>query len=114
MPKHPARVDGQAASAGAGGRRRPLRADALRNRERVLEVAFTAFAAATHSATLGVLFGLCCLGWIARPLLPGRFDTSRLVHGTLTIAAGALMLLAANFALSGQWAWTPGGTGVAF
>src|SRR5665213_1482361 len=26
--------------------------------------AFTAFAAATHSATLGVLFGLCCLGWI--------------------------------------------------
>jgi AcrR family transcriptional regulator len=63
MPKHPARAEapamprgadvqaasarlrGQAASAGAEGRRRPLRADALRNRERVLEVAFTAFAA---------------------------------------------------------------------
>jgi hypothetical protein len=29
--------------------------------------AFTAFAAATHSATLAVLLGLCCAGWIARP-----------------------------------------------
>jgi AcrR family transcriptional regulator len=45
MPKHPARADGQAASAREDGRRRPLRADARRNRERVLEVAFTAFAA---------------------------------------------------------------------
>ena len=76
--------------------------------------AFTAFAAATHSATLGVLFGLCGLGWIARPLLGGRIATSGLVHGSLTLVAGSLMLLAANFALSGQWAWTPGGTGVAF
>ena len=91
-----------------------LHGDRISAVEKFALFAFTAFAAATHSATLGVLFGLCCLGWIARPLLPGRFDTSRLVHGTLTIAAGALMLLAANFALSGQWAWTPGGTGVAF
>jgi AcrR family transcriptional regulator len=63
MPKHPARAqvqaaldraetpagpdptEVQAASARADGRRRPLRADALRNRERVLEVAFAAFAA---------------------------------------------------------------------
>ena len=37
--------------------------------EKFLLFAFTAFAAATHSATLGVLFGLCCVGWIARPLL---------------------------------------------
>jgi hypothetical protein len=36
------------------------------------------------------------------------------MQGTLTILAGALMLLAANFALSGKLAWTPGGTGVAF
>ena len=31
--------------------------------------AFIAFSAATHSATLAVLLGLCCLGWIAWPLL---------------------------------------------
>ena len=37
-----------------------------------------------------------------------------LLQGGLTIVAGAAMLLAANFALSGQLAWTPGGSGVAF
>ena len=36
--------------------------------EKCLLFAFTAFAAATHSATLAVLLGLCCAGWIARPL----------------------------------------------
>ncbi len=75
---------------------------------------FTAFAAATHSATLGVLFGLCVTGWIVRPLLRGRIAVAGLAQGSLTIVAGAAMLLAANFALSGQWAWTPGGAGVAF
>ena len=40
--------------------------------EKFLLFAFTAFAAATHSATLGVLFGLCCVGWIVRPLLRRR------------------------------------------
>jgi hypothetical protein len=76
--------------------------------------AFTAFAAATHSGTLGVLFGLCCLGWMAHPFLRERFPLSGLVQGSLSIVAGAAMLLAANFALSGQLAWTPGGSGVAF
>ncbi|MBK0583215.1 hypothetical protein GZ057_27955, partial [Klebsiella pneumoniae] len=33
---------------------------------------------------------------------------------SLTIVTGAAMLLAANFALSGSLAWTPGGIGVAF
>jgi hypothetical protein len=75
---------------------------------------FTAFAAATHSATLGVLLGLCCLGWIVRPWLRQRIAVSGLLQGSLTIAAGAAMLVLANFALSGQWAWTPGGSGVAF
>ncbi len=75
---------------------------------------FTAFAAATHSGTVGVLFGLCCLGWIARPFLRKRFPVSGLVQGSLTIVAGSAMLLAANFALSGELAWTPGGSGVAF
>jgi hypothetical protein len=82
--------------------------------ERLALFAFTAFAAATHSATLAVLLGLCCLGWIARPFLRTRITISGLVRGSLTIVTGALMLLSANFALSGQWAWTPGGYGVAF
>lgn len=76
--------------------------------------AFTAFAAATHSATLAVLLGLCCAGWIVRPFLRERIAVSGLLQGSLTIVAGAAMLLSANFALSGQLAWTPGGYGVAF
>jgi hypothetical protein len=76
--------------------------------------ALTAFGAATHSATLGVLLGLCCVGWIARPFLRERIAMSGLMQGGLTIFAGAAMLLSANFALSGQFAWTPGGYGVAF
>jgi hypothetical protein len=91
-----------------------LHGDRISGTERFSLFAFTAFAAATHSATLGVLLGLCCAGWIARPFLPARFSVAGLVQGTLTVVAGAAMLLAANFALSGQLAWTPGGYGVAF
>jgi hypothetical protein len=91
-----------------------LHGDRISGIERLSLFVFTAFAAATHSATLGVLFGLCCAGWIARPFLGGRIAASALAQGSLTIIAGAAMLLSANFALSGQLAWTPGGYGVAF
>jgi hypothetical protein len=82
--------------------------------EKCLLFVFVAFSAATHSATLAVLLGLCCLGWMVRPLLRQRIAASGLVQGSLSLAAGALMLLSANFALSGELAWTPGGYGVAF
>ncbi len=91
-----------------------LHGDKISIVEKCLLFALTAFAAATHSATLAVLLGLCCTGWIARPFLGKRIALSGLVQGSLTIVAGAAMLLAANFALSGQLAWTPGGYGVAF
>jgi hypothetical protein len=91
-----------------------LHRDRISAIEKCLLFVFTAFSAATHSATLGVLFGLCALGWIARPALGKTIALAGLVQGSLTIVAGALMLLAANFALSGQLAWTPGGVGVAF
>lgn len=76
--------------------------------------ALTAFAAASHSATLAVLLGLCGAGWMVLPFSRGRIAVSGLVQGSLSLLAGAAMLLAANFALSGQLAWTPGGYGVAF
>ena len=76
--------------------------------------ALTAFAVASHSATLAVLFGLCCIGWTLRPFLRERLAIAGLVQGSLTLVAGAVMLVSANFALSGQMAWTPGGYGVAF
>jgi hypothetical protein len=82
--------------------------------ERAALFGFTAFAAASHSATLGVLLGLCCLALAAKPLLRERIRLSGTVQGLLAVVAGAVMLLSANFALSGQLAWTPGGYGVAF
>jgi len=74
----------------------------------------TAFAAASHSGTMGVLLGLCCVGWMVRPFLRGRIAATALARGTLAILAGAVMLLSTNFALSGQVAWTPGGYSIAF
>jgi hypothetical protein len=91
-----------------------LHGDKISPIEKAALFVFTAFAAATHSATMAVLLGLCCVGWIARPLLRGQIPASHLAQGTLTIAAGAVMLLSANFALSGQVAWTPGGYAIAF
>jgi hypothetical protein len=82
--------------------------------EKCLLFGLTAFAAATHSATLAVLLGLCCIGWVARPLLRGRISISGLTQGSLTIVAGAALLLSTNLAFSGKLAWTPGGYGVAF
>jgi hypothetical protein len=82
--------------------------------EKIALFVFTAFAAATHSATLGVLLGLCVAGWMARPLLGNRLPLAGLTQASLTIVAGSLMLVSANYALSGKLAWTPGGYGVAF
>ena len=70
--------------------------------------------AATHSATLGVLLGLCAMGWMARPFLRERLPLAGLAQASLTIVAGGVMLVSANYALSGKLAWTPGGYGVAF
>ena len=91
-----------------------LHGDRISVIEKLSLFSFTAFASATHSATLAVLLGLCCAGWIVRPFLDGRITVAGLAQGSLTIVAGAIMLLSANFALSGQLAWTPGGYGVAF
>ena len=91
-----------------------LHGDKISTTEKAALFVFTALAAATHSATMAVLLGLCCVGWIARPLVRERIPASHLVQGTLTIAAGALMLVSADFALSGQVAWTPGGSAIAF
>jgi hypothetical protein len=82
--------------------------------EKISLFAFTAFAAATHSATLGVLLGLCAAGWMVRSFVGQRLPLAGLTQASLTIVAGGLMLVSANYALSGKLAWTPGGTGVAF
>ncbi|SEC42206.1 hypothetical protein SAMN05444164_1799 [Bradyrhizobium erythrophlei] len=91
-----------------------LHGDRISTLEKAVLFGFTAFSAATHSATLAVLLGLCCVGWMLRPWLGRHVPVAGLMQGSLTIVTAAVMLLAANFALSGQLAWTPGGYGVAF
>ena len=85
----------------------------LRRTERFGLFLLIAFAAATHSATLAVLLAI----WIFSVpvlVLSGSWTLSSLLSAGGAIATGAAMLLAANFALSGQLAWTPGGFGIAF
>jgi hypothetical protein len=72
-----------------------------------------AFAAASHSATLAVLLAIMIFS-VPVLLLSDVRALSRLVPAGGAIAAGAALLLAANFAVSGQLAWTPGGFGIAF
>ncbi len=82
--------------------------------ETVLLVLFAAFAGSTHSATLGVMCALGLAGLLMKPWLGQRLPWRGLALGGLAIVISAAMLLAANLALSGRLAWTPGGTGVAF
>jgi hypothetical protein len=76
-------------------------------------IALTAFASATHSATLAVLVGLCCVGFAARLVLD-RISLAGLMQGCFALAAGALLLLSTNYMLSGKFVWTPGGYGIPF
>jgi hypothetical protein len=91
-----------------------LHGDKLSAAEKAALFVFTAFAAASHSATLGVLTGLCGLALLAAPWLRTRIALPALALGASALVTGAAMLLAANYALSGQLSWTPGGYGVAF
>jgi hypothetical protein len=91
-----------------------LHGDSISPIEKGALFAFVAFSASTHSATLALLLGLCGLGLVAWPLLRGQISGAGLLQGWLSLVAGAGMLLSANFALSGELAWTPGGYGVAF
>ncbi|TAK49423.1 MAG: hypothetical protein EPO23_04080 [Xanthobacteraceae bacterium] len=82
--------------------------------ERLTLSAITMFAAASHSATFGLLVGLCVSGWLVRPLIRPHLSASGLAAASMAALAGAALLLATNFALSGKLAWTPGGYGILF
>jgi hypothetical protein len=84
----------------------------LRRGERIGLFVLIAFAAASHSATLAVLAAV--LGFATACLPSGRRRMAVLLPGGGALATGAAMLLATNFAFSGQLAWTPGGFGIAF
>src|SRR5262249_30425037 len=76
-------------------------------------LAVIAFAAATHSATLAVLLPVLLLAFPV-PLLSRIPPAGPPLPGGGALVAGAVMLLMTNLAFSGQFAWTPGGFGIAF
>ena len=77
-------------------------------------LALIAFAAATHSATMAMLLGLVIAGAASLLIVRHVASLRGLLQGFAAILLSAAMLLAANFSLSGQLAWTPGGYGIAF
>lgn len=82
--------------------------------ERCALFVFTAFAAASHSATLAVLLGLVAMATIGRHWLRDMIPLKGILHGAAALATGAVMLLAANAMIAGKIAWTPGAYGIAF
>jgi hypothetical protein len=86
--------------------------DSLGRLERLSAILFVAFAAATHSATFAVLLAIVACAAIVR--LCWRDAPVTVWRGAGAVALGAPLLLTANFALSGTFAWTPGGFGLLF
>jgi hypothetical protein len=91
-----------------------LRADTLAGWERWALLGFLAFAAATHTATLALLAALLlaafAIALVNRRLVPLR----GLARAILALALSVVLLLAANVAVAGRLAWTPGGSAIVF
>lgn len=91
-----------------------LHADRFTVLERAALFVFTAFAVASHNATLAVLLGLVSVAAIGRHWLRDTIPLKGIAQGIAALATGAAMLLAANMMIAGKFAWTPGGYGIAF
>ncbi len=89
-------------------------ADKLGRWERSGLVALIAFAAATHSATLLLIGALAAAAMIARWLVSDLVPRRGTRYALIAALAGIAMTLAANFAVAGRLAWTPGGYGIVF
>lgn len=88
---------------------------APRPRERLGLFLLVAFSAATHEATMAVLIAVLAGAAIVSLARRGSPDVLKnLLRGAGAITLGAVMLVAANFALAREIAWTPGGYGIAF
>jgi hypothetical protein len=86
----------------------------LSRREAAGLVLLVGFSAATHSATLAVLMAIVAVAGLARLYWRDLLPLAALGRGAGALVLGAVMLVGANFALSGQIAWTPGGYGIVF
>jgi hypothetical protein len=91
-----------------------LRAETLARWERGALIALIAFSAATHTATLAVLLALLAAGLVVALVRRGTVPFAGLARGGLAIAMSVALLFAANYAVAGRLAWTPGGSAIPF
>ena len=91
-----------------------LRGEMLAGWERAGLVVLTAFAAASHGATLAVLLALLALAIIVTLFNRKLVPRAGLGRGIAALVLGPLMLLTANYAVAGRLAWTPGGIALPF
>jgi hypothetical protein len=89
-----------------------MRGERVRRRERVGLIVLIAVAAATHSATYALLAGLTFCAVLLS--LTKRLPLRRLGHGVGALALGAVLVFAADYAVAGRLAWTPGGFALSF
>jgi len=91
-----------------------LRNETLVGYERPGLIALIALAAATHSATFAVLAGLVIVATVVSLVARARLPPARLVPGIAALALGAGLVFAADYAVAGRLAWTPGGFALSF
>jgi hypothetical protein len=91
-----------------------LRDDSLARWERRALIGLIAFSAAVHTATLAVLVGLLLAGVVVAIARRGSVPLAGLARGASAALLSVAMLLAANVAVAGRLAWTPGGSALVF
>ncbi|HET7847495.1 MAG TPA: hypothetical protein VFL51_00395 [Pseudolabrys sp.] len=88
--------------------------DTLRRWERMALIVLAAVSAATHSATLAVQLAILAAGVVIWPVSRARVPLAGIARGIVALALGAVMVVAADFAVAGRLAWTPGGFALSF
>lgn len=82
--------------------------------QRFALVTFVALSAATHDATLALVAVLVCVGFGLAILRPAVLARGRALAGLSALTLGILTTLSANYAVSGRFAFCPGGYGILF
>ncbi len=91
-----------------------LRNDTLGRGERIGLIVLIAVSATTHSATFAVLAGLLIVAALATLLDRKRIAPACLGRGVIALILGAVLVFAADYAVAGRLAWTPGGFALSF
>ncbi|MDO8875613.1 MAG: hypothetical protein Q8M24_24305 [Pseudolabrys sp.] len=91
-----------------------MRGDDLSRGERYGLIGLGALSAATHSATIAVMVALIAVAALWCAIDRKRLPTAALGRGVIALLLGAVMVLAANYAVARRLAWTPGGFALSF